>query len=356
MRVRVQHADRGGCGFYRLIWPAEQLAAHGLPVTLHEEWPRAHWRRQTNGIPPFIVSVECDADVVVLQRPMEDSVVASIPVLQRQGVAVVVELDDDFTCLPKGHPARRGTMAVDRDGKRRNLNRRNLRIACERADLVTCSTPAIAARYAPHGRYHLLPNCVPARYLDIVGAEHDGVRVGWTGSTQTHVGDLEAAGDGIACALLGGPFHVVGTGVGVAKALGLRDDQVIGSGWLPIHEYPEAYATLDVAVVPLAPNEFNNAKSWLKGIEAAALGVPFVASPTDPYRELAALGAGWIASTPDEWRIMLRTLTANGSARQDLAMMGRSVASGFTIEGCAWRWAEAWERAVEFRHQARRAA
>jgi glycosyltransferase involved in cell wall biosynthesis len=343
MRVRIQHADRGGCGMYRLVWPAEVLAGMGLAVTLHDDWPQAHWRAQGN-VPDRIVKVDCDADVVVLQRPMLDSVVQSIPVLQRQGVAVVVELDDDFTCLPKGHPARVGTAAMANP----RMNRRNLRVACERADLVTCSTPAIGNRYAPD-HHHVIPNCVPARYLAVRPTPHDEVRVGWTGSTQTHIGDLDAAGDGIARALAGAPFHVVGTGVGVATALGLQEGQVEATGWVEIHDYPTDYANLDVAVVPLADNEFNRAKSWLKGIEAAALGVPFVASPTDPYCELAQLGAGGLARTPDEWHRMLRLLIDNGDARQEIAGRGREVAAQWTIEGNAFRWAEAWEMAVSRR-------
>jgi glycosyltransferase involved in cell wall biosynthesis len=332
---------------YRLIWPAEVLAAMGLDVTVHDGWPQAHWRAQP-GFPDRIVSVEAECDVVVLQRPMLDSVLASIPVLQKQGVAVVVELDDDFTQLPKGHPAR-----IDTSGRKNpHQNRRNLRLACERADLVTCSTQAIADRYAPHGRAHVIPNCVPARYLSVTAPEHDGPpRVGWTGSTITHVGDLNVAGDGIARALAGAPFHVVGTGYGVAAALHLDDEQVIPTGWVEIDDYPTAYAGLDVAVVPLADNPFNQAKSWLKGIEAAALGVPFVASPTVPYCELAALGAGGLARTPDEWCTMLSLLTGSIDARQEVSMMGRSAVAAFTIEGQAWRWAEAWERALSYRRE-----
>lgn len=350
MRVRIQHADRGGCGFYRLIWPAETLAGMGLDVATHNQWPEGLRRRQGNGL-DHLLSVDVgDADVVVLQRPMEGSVLESIPVMQRQGVAVVVELDDDFTALPRNHPARRGTAGVDRNGERRQFNRRYLRLCCERADLVTCSTPAIGERYAPD-HHVVVPNCVPAHYLTIAGADHDGVRVGWTGSTQTHVGDLEAAGDGIARALDGRPFYVVGTGEGVAPALGLDEHRIEAAGWLPIEDYPHAYADLDVAVVPLEDNDFNRAKSWLKGIEAAALGVPFVASPTDPYCELVAMGAGGLARTPDEWRIMVRLLIDNVDARQEIAGRGREVASHWTIEGNAWRWAEAWEQALNIRRQ-----
>jgi glycosyltransferase involved in cell wall biosynthesis len=330
---------------YRLVWPAETLAAMGLDVTVHDGWPQAHWRAQP-GFPDRIVAVDADCDVMVLQRPMLDSVLASIPVLQKQGVAVVVELDDDFTCLPHGHPARVNTSAMANPRQ----NRRNLRLACERADLVTCSTQAIADRYAPHGRAHVIPNCVPASYLSVEAPEHDGpLRVGWTGSTVTHVGDLQVVGDGLARVLAGGPFHVVGTGFGVADALHLDDDQVIPTGWVEIDDYPTAYAGLDVAVVPLADNPFNQAKSWLKGIEAAALGVPFVASPTGPYCDLAALGAGGLARTPDEWAMMVGLLTGDAGARQELSMVGRSVAADWTITGNAWRWAEAWERALNHR-------
>jgi glycosyltransferase involved in cell wall biosynthesis len=350
MQVRVQPADYGGCGMYRLRWPAAALADLGYPVTVHDTWPEAHWRAQT-GHDPRIISVDVDADVVVMQRPMLAELVQSIPVMQRQGVAVVVEVDDDFTALPRGHQAREGTAEFDRQGRRRTHTRRHLRRACELADLVTCTTPAIAARYAPHGRAAIIPNCVPARYLTIQPEAHDGLRVGWTGSTVTHVDDLASAGDGIARALDGAPFHVVGTGVGVADQLSLGDDQVIPTGWVEIDDYPTAYAGLDIAVVPLVDNDFNHAKSWLKGIEAAALGVPFVASVTDPYCDLAALGAGGLARTPDEWVTMLRLLIDSPEARAEIAWKGRQVAAGWTIEGQAWRWAEAWEQAVKNRRQ-----
>ena len=42
--------------------------------------------------------------------------------------------------------------------------------------------------------------------------------------------------------------------------------------------------------------------SYLKGLEYAAAGIPFIASPTEEYRILHAAGIGRLASTPDEWR------------------------------------------------------
>ena len=58
----------------------------------------------------------------------------------------------------------------------------------------------------------------------------------------------------------------------------------------------------DIGVVPLnLPLDFNEAKSALKGLEYAAAGIPFVASPSGEYKRLASMGIGRIASTPDEW-------------------------------------------------------
>jgi glycosyltransferase involved in cell wall biosynthesis len=105
-----------------------------------------------------------------------------------------------------------------------------------------------------------------------------------------------------------------------------------------------------VAIVPLAANAFNEAKSDLKGLEALALGVPFVASPTGPYRALAdhSRDAGWLAASPGGWREQIAVLVSDQDWRGDLIGKGRAyVAEYRTVEGQAWRWLEAWGHAVK---------
>ena len=207
MKVRLQPADHGGCGCYRLRWPAAALKAHGCDIDVHDNWTDV-WRPVAVG---NLVQVHIEADVVVLQRPMHASLLEMVKALQRDGIAVVVELDDDFHSLPKGHPARRGTAAMHDE----RSNRMHLRKLCALADMVTCTTPAIAERYAPHGRFRVVPNFVPASYLDVTRTRDVGLplRVGWTGSTETHIDDLRVCGDGVATALAdtGAVFHAVGT-------------------------------------------------------------------------------------------------------------------------------------------------
>lgn len=352
MKIRVIPADHGGCGNYRLRWPAQHLAQAGVDVEVTDRYPHA-LRRQDNGHDRLVDIIDVDGlDVIVFQRPLQRTISEAIPALQARGVAVVIDMDDDFHALPKAHPARTGTAGRDNP----DANRFWLRRACTLADLVTVSTMPIADRYAP-GHHHLIPNFVPGHYLDITRTPHDSVRVGWTGSTATHVHDLDVAGDGIQRALTatGATFHVVGTGIGVQRQLALTDEPA-ATGWVEIDDYPTAYAQFDTAIVPLELVPFNEAKSWLKGLEAAALGVPFIASPTGPYCDLAALGAGGLARTPDEWAAMVTLLVEHPDAREEIAGNGRTVAAGLTIEGNSWRTLEAWEHAASIRHQKRAAA
>lgn len=368
--VTVIPADHGGCGWYRLRHPVAALHHQGHDeVTLRDTYPRALY--QDTFLGTRLVEVDCDTDVIVFQRPLHQDVVDAIPALQRQGIAVVVEIDDDFEHLPKGHPARRGTghhLRFQPDDPGRGVlprkletraatldvveppnHRRWLREACRRADLVTVSTPALADVYGGHGRVAVLPNLVPDTYLDVQAEGHDGaVRVGWTGSTHTHVGDLDVTGGAVADAIddSHAALWIVGTGEGVEQGLGRAPDHC--TGWVEIDDYPAAYALLDVAIVPLALNPFNEAKSWLKGLEAAALGVPFVASPTGPYRTLHDLGAGLLAATPDEWRRLVTRLACIDEARAEHAEAGRAVAAELTYGAHAWRWLEAWNEAVRW--------
>jgi hypothetical protein len=341
MRVEVHPADGGGCGTYRLIWPAQVLRDEGHDIVLREPGAALQCHREKGPLGDRLRHVELDADVLVLQRPLAVALVDLIPQIQSQGVAVVVEVDDDFHALPKGHPARRGVAPATNP----HHNRRWLALACERADLVTVSTPALAARYGAHGRVCVIENQVPAAYLAVPRV--DGGSWGWTGSTATHVRDLCVMGDTPGRLIDQGlPLHVIGTGDGVDRDMRLAGREFSTTGWVEIDRYPHEYARLAAAVVPLEANPFNDAKSWLKGAEAAALGVPFVASPTAEYRRLAQAGVGLLADTPAEWFHALEALLGDPAFADEIAGRGVDWAEQHTYESQAWRWAEAWAQAL----------
>lgn len=380
MRVTVHPAGDDACGLYRMVEPARVLADEGADVecTRSLTWRVARDRNDR----PIGLTERPDTDVVVYQRPLSRRKFEHVRMLQAAGVAVVVELDDDFGSVPEGnpawwsaHPEWMTSREWESEGRPGPASRHRvaaadwfravgvlapssnvwLRKACKAADLVTVTTPALADRYAPHGRVAVLPNLVPARYLEVggdIGCRNStaDVTVGWAGAHSTHVGDLESTGGGVARAVAesGARFRVVGPGIGVRRALGLTDE-VDATGWVELAEWPSALAALDVGVVPLAARRFTEAKSALKMLEYAAVGVPSVVSPTPDNLRLAREGIGMVASDPAHWRQWVRHLASNGEARADLAGQSREVAARHTYEAHGGRWWDAWAQALDNR-------
>lgn len=339
MKVKVFPADEGACGFYRVIAPTRALQLKGYDVEFGGPSDiQGHYYERSGG--QGIGGCEpIDADVVVLQRPLKGELVDVIPYLQAQGVAVVVEVDDDFKHIPASNPGFMHWHPRTNPEK----NTAHLARAMKLADMVTVSTPALATIYGGHGRVEILPNYIPAWYLDVAPLV-DGEVIGWTGTPMTHGEDLAVVGSAVSevCRMTGAKFRAIGS-ERTLELLGVKGESV---PWMPLEDYPHEVAQLGIGIVPLADNAFNRAKSWLKGLEYAALGVPFVFSPLTEYLRLAV---GLPASKPREWKTMLGHLVQSAAHREDLSIVGRKVASHLTIEEHCEKWWDAWGLAAEHR-------
>jgi glycosyltransferase involved in cell wall biosynthesis len=307
---------------------------------------------------PHVTAVrDPECDVLVLQRPAHKHLAEVIPLVQEYGTAVVCEYDDDFDNVHPRNPAWRAYHPEFSPMS----NRVWAKLASQLADLVTVTTPSLVKRYGAHGKVAVLPNYVPEAYLhtkpdpDLVRAR---IMVGWAGSPHTHYGDLEVMGRPLPALLTGGPsrgFRAIGD-EGTLSAVGLLATDGPGIEeipWVPIEDYPATLASLDVGLAPLADTTFNRSKSWLKALEMAALGVPFVASPTQQYKALAKLGAGDLVGTTTKnrgaWLRALEPLMADSELRQRRAEEGREAASSLTYERHAEEWLVAWTNALSVR-------
>lgn len=386
LRVAVYPADESACGHYRCIFPARFVNEPGVEVLIGDDAPdlsgewSGPWDPARKDPPAWVelrgVHKVPDVDVVVIQRPLSKWRADLVGFLQAAGVAVVVEIDDDFSCIHPDNPAflpaepawwpaedareytghanlavtarrRVGGKEWFRCDVTSPSSKDNIARACRQADLVTCTTEALASRYAPHGRVAVIPNFIPEAYLTTSGARCATTRVGWSGSVQTHPGDLdEAAAVGILLDRNGARFSVIGSGEGVGKAMGCA---VEATGWVPFDAYPTVMAGLDVGVCPLRDSAFNRAKSWLKPLEMSALGVAWVASDVPEYRRLRALGAGVLAANRSQWRKQVGRLIGSEQARTEQVEANRQVAATLTYERNAWRWAQAWTTAAQHR-------
>ena len=135
MHVTLVAADHGACTWFRMLWPAQALAGTpGLEITVITDLPAG----QDDG---KIGRGAFGADVIVIQRPLSRRIADAVPDLREQGMAVTVDLDDDFLALHPEHPAQQ---QLDEETNPSHLVR-----ACLAADLVTAPTQSLRHRPCP---------------------------------------------------------------------------------------------------------------------------------------------------------------------------------------------------------------
>lgn len=346
MRVRVHPADLWGCGHYRLIWPSEVLRGLGYDVEIVKPGDQSGLSGTVINGHLSDVKFGSDADVFVFQRCTNRILVELIDLLRRNGKTVVVDMDDDLTCI---HP-KNAAFHMLHPRRSPDNNWHHATEACRLASLVTVSTPELQRRYGVD-RSRVLRNCVPREFLTLPLRTHVEPTWGWAGALHSHPDDLPIIGGAVQqLKTRGYPFRIVGYTEGTGRALGLRDDPP-GTGRVEFQHWATALSGLAVGVAPLANTRFNMAKSWLKCLEYAAVGVPWVGSDRAEYQELHRLGAGFIVGDRTrDWVRVVQRLLDDESLRLEAGEACRSIAAQATIEEHAWRWMETWEAAYQLDH------
>jgi len=334
-----------GAGQFRTIWPAEAIGDRAnidiVPI------PKTHLLKDN----PFGFLERDFPDVVVTQVPVSVSMLAAVNWLKSKGVRVVLDFDDDTSAInpqsfhwSENHPAHS------------DFNNWHIEpMIAKLADLITVTTKALYDKFSKLAPTVIIPNCVPKWYFDIK-PKIDQWGVGWSGNIAIRPGDLaETHG-----ALSQYPFRWTGAGQKIEtvpeddrKEFALRKAELLAkvtqevgrlpsevTPWLGIDgEYQQHISSFKVGIVPLIDNHFNNCKSALTGLTFAALGVPFVATPTDPYLQL---NAGLYASRNREWRTKVGKLLNDDYFWESERERNLAVAKKYVIEDNAQRWLDAW--------------
>lgn len=347
MKVYSLRADEGGCSFYRMKEPSRVVQEnHGIDITVDIDIA-VDATKFIETKTYEVHEVREDIDLLIVQRPLSSSLHSLIVQAKKQGIAVVVELDDDFSCV---HPKNRAWRLIQ-PVTSPHANYEWLYKSAHLADLVTVSTPALSF-YGEEGRVEVLPNCVPASIFNVKASPGSVRGIGWTGTIQTHPEDLTVTAGHVARAAYATktPIRIVGDGVGVAGQLGMKSlDDVQSTGWIPLEGYYQAIAdNMSVGIVPLEKSRFNEAKSNLKGLEMAALGIPFVASDTAEYRRLAELGIGQVVHQESDWNTALKKLISSPIKRSKLGKQYQEIVKeNLVYEDNSHKWLTAWEKAID---------
>jgi len=342
VKVHLIPMDDGACSYYRIREPVRVARSIGVDA----EW-FAEIQVVATHHPSGVTEVHelrHDCDVLVLQRPLMQATYAIAVQAQRQGIKVVVELDDDLHAVH-----RRNTVEPFIDPKKQPWHNRDWAAkTIAIADLLTVSTPALT-RYGPE-KAVVVRNRLPEACLALRPAVSPARRtVGWTGTLGVHPADLQATEGGLA--KVQAPISIVGDDRGVADALKVPPGRVsLGATWDPdIPAYWKLIAeNMGVGIAPLEMSAFNESKSALKPTEMCALGIPFVASPTSEYKRMVAeSGAGLIAQSRGQWARMVNRLLNDDAEYERMRQRGAEWAADQTLERHIGSFVHAWERAAD---------
>lgn len=353
---RQGNPSYGGAGWARMGLPAKYLGeefevaegALAFDPASHRFLVRRMTRRD-----PFGKAVELEdlaaVDVIVLQRWMlpeaEEHTIDAI----RHGQVVLNDVDDHFWALDKRNQAAAASDPKLHPEANRDLYLRSLKVC----SAVTVSTPFLASELRKLGvrvPIHVIENAVELSAFAQVRSDrlYRGRPVlGWVGGTPWRSGDLQELRG------LLGPFlehenllayhggHIERPGVrSFAHEAGVDPRRMLTAGMVPIDEYPSLMAGLDIGLVPLRDAPFNRAKSWIKGIEYAAAGIPFVASDLPEYRRLRDVhGIGRVARKASHWLAHWRELLPV-EARQEEAARNLAAVKALDITNGIERWRE----------------
>lgn len=245
-------------------------------------------------------------DIIVFKLLMQREVLEYMPRAKELGQKIVVDVDDWFDGLS---PSNRAYEATD-PKKNPNNNREVYSEIIMRADAVITSTPFLYEYYsAKRSNVYMVRNGIDIeRWKPRRITQNHRIKIGWVGATPWRSNDLEELSTFMGPYLQSRRmmFHHSGhTGNGAptaASQLKIPTSLARTMPLVPIGSYPKLFEPIDIGVVPLSDVKFNHAKSFIKGLEYAAAGVPFVSSYSPEYEYLAKEGEiGRVAYTDDDW-------------------------------------------------------
>ncbi|MGK9175457.1 glycosyltransferase [Yokenella regensburgei] len=258
----AHHINWQGNGHHRVMQPFKALERH-----YHMEGALI------NAIPGLMETTQLQPDVVLLELVTGSRFPEIITQLREiNNAKIILEYDDNLLNIPL------------KNGSRQHFPQKALktfRKVLDSADWLVVSTEPLAEAYS---RFHsdirvALNRLAPDQWGHLQSQRGVGekIRIGWAGGS-SHRGDLEILLPLIKA--LEGQVEWVFMGM---KPRNIRCEFHPG---VPFDMYPEKLASLnlDLALVPLEVNHFNECKSNLRLLEIGTCGVPIIATDLMPYR------------------------------------------------------------------------
>lgn len=264
-------------------------------------------------------------DIIIVQRDFPSAETMSLlKKLKALGKKLVYETDDAFHLIPEDHPKafhRAKAPAIFEFVKM--------------ADVITASTQKLADAFKSYGNVTVLPNRLSATLWNdaLLSAcrqfraqyPQDSIRIGLVGGAD-HAQDLALLKEAIAEIVdqhLNIDWVVYGDGAAnLLKPLVAESRLITKKSDFDYRGHPIRLAemAIDIALVPLVDNEFNQCRSNLKFLEFGFLGIPTIFSNTVSYNQTVIDGkTGLLANNSTvSWVNAISKLINNANLRRTM--------------------------------------
>jgi glycosyltransferase involved in cell wall biosynthesis len=152
-------------------------------------------------------------------------------------------------------------------------------------------------------------------------APHDGVLIAYGSGTKTHDADFRQAAPALLRLLESQPqirLRIIGE-LTLPPGFAPFEHRIEHLPTLPYARYLALLGDADISIAPLEPSDFNDAKSNIKFLEAAILGLPSVCSPRAQFARVITHGEnGLLADDDAAWLTSLETLAGDAALRARL--------------------------------------
>lgn len=303
------------CGFIRMVRPLNH------PPFQH---------RISSQFLPAEAAMDVVSDILWLQRNALRNLEQAERVMARArriGMKVGFDLDDDLPAMETSHI----------DAAEHDKTRDALLYVIDSCDFMTVSTEVLLDRYRARCRnIHLVPNALDENLWrkDITQPEitsGNPIRILYMG-TLTHAADLDMIAPALQHVLANAPGRVAFDMIGVSNNFKRYP-------WLNMVELPPGIATSyprfvkwlqsqnrwHIGVAPLVNNHFNRAKSHLKYLEYAALGMAPVVSKLAPYDHIIDhnINGLKVLGAAEQWTETMSSLVARPEQIMSLGLQAQ---------------------------------
>jgi len=328
MRIFFGDTTNSGTTYYRMRAFMEPLIALGHDVAMADWHPERHfeagWENKINDLATdtHLGTLMDGADVAVFQILHGDGPFDYVRALRKHwGKPVLMESDDNMFGI-------QADQAAFIDWHPGSPHEQRAMAQLEWSDGVVVSTEWLAELYGRvNKRVYVVRNGIdPKLWPDPEPAANGTVTIGWQGGA-SHDRDLGTIKDVVFSLADEFQNKVRWRFIG-GVPMEFRQHPRISSNtdFVAVEDYPARMRRegLDIGLAPLCDSEFARAKSDLRFLEYAALGIPTVATKCEAYKTVQDGETGCVAETPEEWASILRELVANKDRRREMGGKARA--------------------------------